>query len=392
MKMISWMLNKVDTPAGRKGRLSGEKHWKVEQKDLNAVGGRSAFVAQAEALEAEGLIRVKWYDVDHTDAEIVHFRLENLSELYRRAGKTPPWEKIAVLRNELEKRRGSRKKSWIAAWENHLMEQLDRGTIPAVLEREEFLCCADALDGLEEPEYKRLFSARCLRDSKAFERDWQREILTAARRHSALIEDAMSDTEALEQIGILEYGQQLYLKGRLLFELNGEQISTEKFFCGVTLNSMTLKLGKPLPQQIPQVISIENQANFEAAEYREDTLYNFSHGYFSPREAEFLRKLLRCLGPETSYYHWGDLDYGGVRIFQYIRTKIFPGLQPLYMDRDLLARSRNLGYGGPLSDSVLKKLDHFQEPVLQELIEEMKSSGWGVEQECFLTPELNIIR
>ena len=106
------MLNKVDTPAGRKGRLSGEKHWKVEQKDLNAVGGRSAFVAQAEALEAEGLIRVKWYDVDHTDAEIVHFRLENLSELYRRAGKTPPWEKIAVLRNELEKRRGSRKKSW----------------------------------------------------------------------------------------------------------------------------------------------------------------------------------------------------------------------------------------------------------------------------------------
>ena len=94
MKMISWMLNKVDTPAGRKGRLSGEKHWKVEQKDLNAVGGRSAFVAQAEALEAEGLIRVKWYDVDHTDAEIVHFRLENLSELYRRAGKRRPGKKL----------------------------------------------------------------------------------------------------------------------------------------------------------------------------------------------------------------------------------------------------------------------------------------------------------
>ena len=32
------------------------------------------------------------------------------------------------------------------------------------------------------------------------------------------------------------------------------------------------------------------------------------------------------------YFHSGDLDYGGIKIFQYIRKTIFPELEPLQMD------------------------------------------------------------
>lgn len=35
---------------------------------------------------------------------------------------------------------------------------------------------------------------------------------------------------------------------------------------------------------------------------------------------------------EVQYFHSGDLDYGGIKIFQYIRKTIFPELEPLQMD------------------------------------------------------------
>ena len=68
-------------------------------------------------------------------------------------------------------------------------------------------------------------------------------------------------------------------------------------------------------------------------EYDPEILYIYSHGYFSPLEREFLKKLQRVIeGKDVEVFHSGDMDYGGIRIFEYIQKHIFPGIKPLQMD------------------------------------------------------------
>ena len=67
-------------------------------------------------------------------------------------------------------------------------------------------------------------------------------------------------------------------------------------------------------------------------DFREDTLYIYCHGFFSPKELKFLGALTEITGGNTEYLHWGDMDLGGIRIFLYNQRKLFPGLKPYRMD------------------------------------------------------------
>ena len=117
--------------------------------------------------------------------------------------------------------------------------------------------------------------------------------------------------------------------------------------------------------------------------YEEGTLIVFSHGFFSPLESEFLRKLLAVL-PEVEFYHTGDLDYGGIRIFRHIREYICPRVRPLQMDAKQY--DSYIQYGYEIKPETLKKLEAIRgtEPLMEELIERMIKGKMGIEQECFL--------
>ena len=90
----------------------------------------------------------------------------------------------------------------------------------------------------------------------------------------------------------------------------------------------------------------------------------------------------REAGAEIAYYHTGDLDYGGVRIFRYIRTEIFPLVKPLFMD--VAQYEKYLEYGTDMEISSWEKLRKIEEPLLQPLIDRILQERKVVEQECFL--------
>ena len=112
----------------------------------------------------------------------------------------------------------------------------------------------------------------------------------------------------------------------------------------------------------------------------------YSHGFFSPAEREFLRELRKCLhtaGTGTEYYHSGDLDYGGMRIFMHIQKEIFPDLKPWRMDWETLEHYRE--QGEPREPEFLKKIKELEvPPELQELKAAILESGITLEQEAFL--------
>ena len=211
-------------------------------------------------------------------------------------------------------------------------------------------------------------------------------------------DDGMEDTQVLEQIGLKEYASQMYLKGPLALELHGENLHVENYRYGVVLNTQTMREVRILPDQSFQnIVTIENKANFETASFREDTLYLFVHGFPGPEERRFLIRLREALENEKKaenhpgkiqYYHSSDLDYGGIRIFRYLRERMFPEVQPYRIDKETYEHYRKLGYGYDLPESIVKKLERIEEPLLEELIECLRREKKGIEQECFLTEPL----
>ncbi|MBE5990522.1 MAG: hypothetical protein E7250_22690, partial [Paenibacillaceae bacterium] len=91
------------------------------------------------------------------------------------------------------------------------------------------------------------------------------------------------------------------------------------------------------------------------------------------------------------FYHTGDLDYGGIRIFEFIRKQIFPRLKPLQMDEKTWEKYSKYGY--PLEQSKLDKLNtmlnagKIKDRDLQNLAGLIIQTGTGIEQESFLFKE-----
>ena len=177
------------------------------------------------------------------------------------------------------------------------------------------------------------------------------------------------------------------MKGPLKLVLSDFKIDLSVFSYGAVLNSETLKYGELCEEQtdIRRVVTIENKANFISASYEPHTLYIFSHGYFSPREREFLIRLRDILegNGHAEYFHSGDLDYGGIRIFEYIRKRIFPEVKPLNMDASLFEKYKE--YTEKIEDGTKAKLAGMEvSGEMSALAEKILESGRVLEQECLL--------
>lgn len=199
------------------------------------------------------------------------------------------------------------------------------------------------------------------------------------------IDEAMTDSDVLSQIFIEEYSSSLEIKGALNLEIGENTINYSKFIYGTALNSETLKKAKICGQQaIKKIVTVENKVNFVSMPFEENTLIVFCHGYFTPLEKKFLIKLYEvlCKYTDIEYYHTGDLDYGGIKIFQY-NKRVFPELKPLNMDIETF--EKYIDYAEPIKNETLLKLKNINEPLLNNLIDKIFSIGKGIEQENFIS-------
>ena len=285
---------------------------------------------------------------------------------------------------------------WIRSYYDSLLQKLHNigdGKIPKELEKFElYRDCLRGINALTEAIFKRVFSKRYLGNTKKFEKEVQAHIITIAKNYCNDVTEDMDDTSVLEQLLIKEYGQEMALKGPLkllIQEPNGteQEIDTSNFKYGFVLNTQTLQHMTIKNEVVPfqRIVSIENKANFEAMTYSDDTLYVYSHGYYGPYERSFLQKLAEILdaNQQMEYFHSGDLDYGGVKIFEYIQNRIFPKLQPLYMDVEIYEKYKD--FAEPLEPQTLVKLEKTKIPILQDLIDKLIQEERGLEQEILLS-------
>lgn len=369
----------------------GNRSFKIQQSDYDAVG-KSELLEEARKLEQMGLIRVAWF-CGGSEMEKVTYRLGDMAEIYRAAGRESKRSRLARARECAGRYERQAVTPWLKAYYGDVFRDIDRGTYPGDLEKygELLFRCLDRLDKLGEPVFMRVFSSKYLNGSKVFERMLKSRVVSIGRKYHPMVDEAMGEHEILSQMYVENYAQELELKGELRIVLGGKVIDLSVFPYGTVLNSETLKHGIIDPvQRIRRVITVENKANYMSMPFEEGTLILFCHGFFSPREREFLAGLERVLeglrqaGAEIEYGHTGDLDYGGVRIFRYIRTKIFPLVRPLFMDAARYDKYLELGYGTDMEASAWEKMKGMEEPLLQPLMERILQEKKVVEQECFL--------
>ena len=369
--------------------MRGNRSVIFREQDFKETG-KQDFMNQLMKLEKEGLLKVKWYQYG-TEAEKVWYRLEQMETIYQRLGKTPKFKRVNALKEEVDRQLALIQSQWIRSYYQSFLQSLDKGDVPKALDtpkRELLFTCFKAIDCLREPVYKRIFSKKYLGNSKAFENHLQSKILSAARVYLDTVNDDMDDCQVLDQLLINGYAQELAVKGNLVIELEGNKINLSLFPCGFVFNNQTLrKASIPPEQSVTKVITVENKANYESMPYEEGTLIIYSHGYFSPDERAFLIHLERVLSSirtscGTTYLHTGDLDYGGVKISQYIKKRIFPNLQPYLMDTQ--THEQYKAYGEPIETSKLEKLQRTTEPLLQPLIDKICAEKQVIEQESFL--------
>ena len=409
--MMTWILENIV-----KQIESGTESWRAESqggKSLSNEHGelydkkhlKSDVVQETEQLQHKNLIQIKWADgYRGSDIERIRYRLEDKEKFYALyqqevdAEFLPKQEKIRLYQEFLRNQLAQVKKLWIRAYYQDLLERSEnkrkKDLLELLADEKKYAPCFEGLDQLTESVFKRIFSKKYLGNTKTFEQEMQSHVISTAKKFCPDVEKEMDDTTVLQQLWIEEYAQELSLKGKLHFclkEENGstQEINTECYRFGTTLNSQTLEHAEIKEvQNIQKIVIFENKANYISAPYKDGILYLFSHGYFSPKECRFLKQLHQVLKNQTScevqYFHSGDLDYGGIKIFQYIRKTIFPELEPLQMDVETYEAYQE--FTEVIDPETLEKLKRVQDenPKLQELIKRLIETGKGIEQECFL--------
>ena len=404
-----YIIEKAECDSYRAGTRSKQWHIEADQKLLDAVGGRSVLLRQAGELEKltgiSGKIIVKWKAV-RTEIEKITVSSDAIPLLCQVEQIEDPRER-QLSQMELTESWKSRvaQADWLIPYYDHILERLNSGKlvkdVPG-LEDPLFFLFLNKTAEERKPLYRRAFSAQVctiwngiaqtkqseskITPTKRFEKLYQSAVLSVLKQYSTLYEEGMSDEELLTAHGILTYAQTLEFKGAVSYRIDdGPAISTAAQIYGTMFNKQTLENAVPISiVGIRQIMTIENKANYEKMQFRPDTLYIFCHGFFSPLERKFLSRVVELAGTDTEYFHWGDMDYGGIRIFKFLQKNLFPKLKPWKMDVTDYKMALQMGASISLETDKRERFEQMDAGVLTPLKEAILKNGKEIEQELLL--------
>lgn len=388
MKLLTkYLIQTADGPAYRSGNLDGMRHPAVDGGMIRAAGGMRSLINEADELEKAGLIRTERKNLG-ADIVRIHYPVSAIPKLCRRAGVEDPRDRQLRWIRTADKWAGEAEGTFLEPYYEALLRRLETGqeVKKPDMEDEDYFRCLNRAAVIETPVWRRQFSSEVLHDSKLFEKKYQDKVVTVLEKYSPLSEEGMTADDILRVHGIKTYSQSLEWKGALVYRIgNGNPIDSSVNIFGTVINAQTLEQAVPAAAPgIRRIMLIENKANYESMDFREDTLYIYCHGFFSPKELKFLSALTGIADENTEYLHWGDLDLGGIRIFLYNQRKLFPGLKPYRMDASAYETAIAQGAGIPVKKEKKEKLQRLDAGDLDGLKECILETGMEIEQEALL--------
>ena len=306
---------------------------------------RKAFHQAAEKLQQQGLIQVEWLAGEQGNLiKSLHLKLDRLDAAYRAVGRSPQSELLQQLAVQLAAIEPQRE--WMQSFLQDCLDEIARRRFPAQLPREaqkrDWLLASlrgivandaggDAAEMLE-----RIFSKHYLGHSKLFEQQVRARLVGILRRYAPLPELDEADLLLLET-GLVRASGEVLLRGPLQIRIKDKLADITPFAYGVALGADTLSELEIVGCRASRLLSVENKATFRElirCGLDESVLLLCLGGFAGASKRCLLKKLAAYLGDQIEYLHWGDLDYGGLQIFQHLRQTSLPQLRPALMDAD----------------------------------------------------------
>lgn len=333
--------------------------------------------------------KISWYDPQNIIGKI-SFSTIDMDQIYQLVNRKKKNDILHEIVLEIKECQESIHEKWInSVLEDFIIEMESKKRIPKLLLEDKKSNLLRSLIGIDfiqqsgETLLMRIFSKKYLGDSKIFEKSLKNSIVSLAKKYHPDVDAFMDDETILEELGIMKTSWDLYLKGDLTLEFDGEIIKTKSFPFGLGLNrNMLSDVTIRNNPSIKRLITIENKTNFESWDFNNEIIYIFSYGYPSPKERKFLTRILDVFEDRINYLHSGDLDLGGFSIYKYIKYSVFPSLKPFQMDTQIY--NKYLIYGENRDETYLKKLNNIKLPEFDDLIGLIQKEKSTLEQEAFL--------
>lgn len=197
-----------------------------------------------------------------------------------------------------------------------------------------------------------------------------------------------TDSDALAFVGIIDHPRHVWVSGPLKVTMPGNgETSIGCFAGGVGLSRETVRSIQITGFEADCVVLIENLTSWhqwvaERASESELVIYT---GVFPDRVVQLLLgKLVSSgAGVHVPVYHWGDMDVGGIRIFEYIRSKFFAQARPLGMNEEAFLQyaPSGLDISAAYAGTIEEMLDDGSFERWHRLLGLMLQTGKRVEQE-----------
>jgi len=348
-------------------------------------------------LERRGLISLGWVKFQ-TGREVskVFLRLETLPLAYELAGMVPKEEKMERLRTILRPL-ANHPWIWVREWRETTDESLSARKT-AGLDIDDPQSYADlvkvllVLPELDCNTPKRLLSQALFKDSKHFEQMVEQRLLALLRNASGM--EFERDDEYLDEAGIVQNPKPVYACGPVIFEIDGaDRWDMSRLPGGFGLSWQTVRAMRICSLgAAKRIVTVENLTSYHQWIARRDgepELVVYLGGFPHRTLQLFLGKLADFVKAQTSpvpVYHWGDIDLGGIRIFEYLKAAWFPNVQPLWMDKQTFLKYMDRAM--PVHETYLSKArDMLVQPKYQswrEMISLIIQYGFRLEQESIM--------
>lgn len=355
-----------------------------------------------QQLAQQGIVKLHWQTYESGNwLQSVDLVSAQADALYVFLKRTPYYTQEQALRSLLAHQTSH------SEWHAHVLQwindQLDkhRSIAPFHLEdpqkNADLFTALDAIAQLTTLTMERTLSTRLFGNSKRFE-ELRPSVLNLLRRHDphvALYED---DERAILRAHYLDrVPEYIPIAGPLRF-IGSQHDMDDHVSLPLDISPFTSSVAVPasllrdmycVACSAHVVITIENATSFhELLSIRPATwLIICTWGFASPTVLSLLHKISH-LHANLAFFHWGDLDPGGLRILRHIRTQV-PSITPLAMDSETFLMHQTMAQ--PLTKNDQRALQQLQTiPELSDcsdVIQCLLQHGKKLEQES-IAPEM----
>jgi Uncharacterized protein conserved in bacteria C-term(DUF2220) len=379
-------------------RLNEVQHYDYFHADDVAV--RRGANEVLRRLAEQGALRLHWRKWEEENwLDKVDLIAAGAPAIYKLLGRATRDEQEAMLRQLLAAQ--SPNARWYSEFLGWAQLQLDArlsvaplrlssGPIDAQWNRD-LLAALAAVANLRTPGLERKFSVQLFGDSKRFD-DLRNAVVRVLRQHDPESSAYGDDDGALLRAHLLERAPEYVpIAGPLVLQAKDRLLDLAPFVPSVAIPATILRDATVSGSGADAAVTVENITSFSelAGVKPPSVLAIYTGGFASPTVIALLRAI-RAKRPDLPFFHWGDMDVGGLRILAHLRKNVGE-IRPLAMDVATFDQYRRGAQ--PLSGNERRGLmqlrDHPALADCKQLIERLLAANEKLEQEAI---EANLLK